>query len=196
MRSHSATIIGTVVSHYFDDIPVQIYELVGRWVTIPDDRLARLGKPACQLINDRDLKQPEAAVLGEQIADIAGKFRAVVGPMRFSQFLSFLPDNGKCRKHSRHRELFQLIRFLVRDQLNFDVELHTEEIPPMRLGSMACKLAQTTWLARSSDNDVQPGLRQKKKNAKKREYSWPKRYLNFPIGLTKCRESLVFDNSV
>lgn len=146
MRAHSAPVLANILSHYFDGIPVQIRELVGRWVAIPEDQQARLGRPSCRLIDERKRESEsaggEAAVIGARVADVAGKIRVILGPLSFHRFVWFLPGGGS------RRPLYDLVRFLVSDQLDFDVELRLRgtRVPPLRLGSERCRLARSTWL--------------------------------------------------
>jgi type VI secretion system protein ImpH len=133
----SARGLAGVISDYFDDVPAAIVQCVERRVPIhPGDR-SRLGANNSALGVD--------LVLGETIADRGGKFRIELGPLSdLAAFERFVPGG------SAWQALGGLVRFLVRDPLEYDlrVGLAAETVPMLRLASApgAARLGLTSWL--------------------------------------------------
>ena len=65
------------------EVPLQVRPNIGRWVPIPEDQRARLGRQAVRL--------GENFVVGERAFDTSGKFRVKVGPLPLARFEQFLP---------------------------------------------------------------------------------------------------------
>ncbi|HEX9007356.1 MAG TPA: type VI secretion system baseplate subunit TssG [Bacteroidota bacterium] len=119
-----------------EGIRVSVRENVRRWVPIPErSRLGRKKTGRATL--------GENACIGEGVDDISGKFRLVLGPLTFGQYLELLPGG------SLARILHYVVRLYVRDTLDYDLQLNvrTREIPLLKLGDRPVKLGQTTWLA-------------------------------------------------
>lgn len=143
MRSRSATVVAGVVSHYFGGIPVELEQCVMRWVPFQKEQRNALGRINCTLGED--------STLGTVFRDHSGKCRLHIGPLDFAGFEKFLPI-GACYGAVR-----ELMRFSMRDQLDFDVEvwLKADEIPELTLGkNAACRLGWSTWLGPCPDHDV------------------------------------------
>ena len=143
MRSRSATTLARVLSHYFHDLPVGIEEYIERWVRIDPGQHALLGKANCRLGRD--------CTIGEEVRDRSGKFRVRIGPLDFATFRTYLPDG------SQYRPLRDLVRFSLRDQLEFDTSLtlQQDEIPDLNLAAdNTCRLGWSSWLGRSPEQDV------------------------------------------
>jgi type VI secretion system protein ImpH len=114
-----------------------VRQFVRRWAHIDEEQRGYLGRPGVVL--------GENAVIGRRVEDRASKFRLVLGPLGFLDFKRYLPDGP------RYAELCGLVRFLVADQVEFDIELQLTrtEVPPLELGRRgACQLGWSTWLAR------------------------------------------------
>jgi type VI secretion system protein ImpH len=82
-RPRSAAGLRGQLQDYFEEVPCDIEQCVGRWLTIqPNDRnVMGLGK--CTLGED--------FLLGERIFDRSGKFRVKLGPVGFDDYTRFLP---------------------------------------------------------------------------------------------------------
>jgi type VI secretion system protein ImpH len=131
--------VADVLAQYLNGAPVDVKQFVGRWVTIDERQLLRLGRENCTLGED--------AVIGRRVFDRGGKFRIVLGPLENDAFRQFLPG---ARGLTQLRDLVSLY---VRDPLEFDVELILAKPPVLRLGSSAdraSRLGLDSWL-RASD---------------------------------------------
>jgi type VI secretion system protein ImpH len=143
MKSHSATVLAKVVSHYFGGLPTQIEQCVERWVRLAADQRAVLGEANCALGVD--------SILGDSVYDRSGKFAVHIGPVDFATFWKFLPPG------EYYRTVRELIVFGLTDRLAYDVEvsLLSAEIPPLELAvESPCRLGWSTWLGTGHDHDV------------------------------------------
>ena len=148
MRGRSAATVAGIVSYYFDGLPVAVREFVERSVPIAAEQRARLGRAGCTLAAD--------CTIGAAARDVAGKFRIAIGPVGLERFLGLLPDQPD------FRALVDLINFLLKDPLAFDVELTLDrrDLPDLRLGQYSdCRLGWSTWLGAPPPGDPSVVLR-------------------------------------
>jgi type VI secretion system protein ImpH len=143
-RPKGAVSLAGVLSDYFGGPQVQISECVLRWVTLPERDRCRLGQSNSTLSSD--------LVLGESVQDEGGKFRIHLGPFEADpRFESFLPDTQNAA------DLGALVRLLVPDPLDYDVELRIRgpHVPEPRIASddSAARLGWTCWLLSESALD-------------------------------------------
>lgn len=78
--------------------------------------------------------------------DLQSKFRVRIGPLTFRQFREMLPGGTASDR------LMHLVRFYVRAELDFDVQLilKAEEVPRCRMlrdPETAAQLGRYAWLA-------------------------------------------------
>jgi type VI secretion system protein ImpH len=140
MSSRSAPSISRVVAHYFG-IDCEIEEFVPRWIEVPDNARFRLGADELELGVD--------TILGEAMEDIVGHFRIWCGPLSFSRYMELLPDRPQ------HRELNELIDFVVRDPLSRDIGFRIEAgtTPDWSLGEG--ELGWTTWAIPGRESTIE-----------------------------------------
>lgn len=138
--TRSATGLKQFIAGCMPGFEVQIEENIPRTVPIVDR--APIGR--------RNARSPFvlgfSSTIGQQISDISGKFRVVLGPLSFDQFESCLPGRPSAVR------LEYLVSQFVTDFLAYDVELHvrTDEIPSAELGDKNRELGRNTWLRRPS----------------------------------------------
>ncbi len=147
MRSCSAPTLSRIISHYFLGLPVNILECIERWVVIDQQQHALLGENCNSLGID--------CTIGERVRDRSGKFRVSIGPLNFSDFRKYLPDGAN------YRSLHDLVRFSLKDQLDFDISLKLleDEIPALNLSSSnPCRLGWSTWLGEPLAEDAEVEL--------------------------------------
>ncbi|QDD90591.1 type VI secretion system baseplate subunit TssG [Pseudomonas oryzihabitans] len=135
LKVHSATLIEAVLRYYFAQPALQLEQCLERAVAIPAEQQTHLGRASAQL--------SQTAVLGTQVRDRGGKFRLHLLELDWDAFHSFLPSG------SQHAALGALLRFTLRDQLDYDLRLHLrrEALREWRLGAASpCRLGWTTWL--------------------------------------------------
>ncbi|QNQ97581.1 type VI secretion protein [Pseudomonas oryzihabitans] len=135
LKVHSAALIEAVLRYYFAQPALRLEQCLERAVAIPAEQQSRLGGANARL--------GEAAVLGVQVRDRGGKFRLHLLELDWDAFHAFLPAGAQ------HAALRALLRFILRDQLDYDLRLHLrrDELREWRLGAVSpCRLGWTTWL--------------------------------------------------
>lgn len=137
----SASSLRSVISDYFEDVPVRVDSCVGRWLPIPEDQRNRLALTNTRL--GRDLS------LGERVFDRSCTFRIALGPMPLEEYMAFLPCGD------RMPELRELTDLMNGDGLDYEVELRLreEEVPPLQLSGPSARLGWSTWLGRRDGTD-------------------------------------------
>ena len=143
LRAHSAALIESVLRYYFKHADLHIEQCLERQVEILGEQRNRLGLANSQL--------GESLVLGEFVRDRGGKFRIHVRQLNWDRFHEFLPIG------SGYQPLCALVRFTLRDPLDYDIrlELRQDEIRELRLGAdNPCLLGWTTWLGRDNADGV------------------------------------------
>lgn len=134
-----------ILKGYFD-LPVNLVELVGEWLPIPQEDQCSLGTSFRSGLLGTNL------IVGGHVFECQHRFRIRLGPMDLKQFEQFLP--GKPRQVALHAT----VRNYVGDQYRWDLQLilRREEIPSTSLGATTARLGWTTWLghwSRSGDAD-------------------------------------------
>lgn len=135
MRCHSANMIESILKYYFDIDSIEIISNVKRFVEIESDQQNRLGNRCVSIDNN--------LVLGNIIEDRSGKFRIKISRLYYDQFSKYLPDG------EYHITLKKIVNFLLRDQLDYDIELQLlkYEAPALHLSNKNFeKLGWTSWI--------------------------------------------------
>ncbi len=139
-----------ILADYFQ-IKIKGNQLCGMWYRMEDDQATHIGYTGQNQILGHN------AVLGTRIWNQQGAFELLLGPLKFNEFLAFLPIG------SAYIPLFQLTRFYAGVELEFDfvLFLEGEAVPGTRLGNgqteeKGARLGWTTWLG-SQDFDQEQG---------------------------------------
>jgi type VI secretion system protein ImpH len=142
-RSRAPSMIANIVAHSFDlaKDKVKINEFQPYHTPIPLDQRTQLGTQNGQL--------GQSFSIGERVYSIGGKFSIEISGLTQARFREFLPDGNN------YQPLENLVAFLLRDQLAYDLELGLlqEEIPPMQLHpdrKQGCNLGWTTFLGQAA----------------------------------------------
>lgn len=133
----------SILRHYFAHSEVYIAPCIVRRVRIPADQQNKLGLANSAL--------SAGCLLGEAVSDQTGKFRVSIRELSWGVFNAFLPCGETFPR------LGALIRFVMRSQLSYDVELRLkpEEVPPLFIGAKTeGRLAWSTWLGEGGDGIV------------------------------------------
>jgi type VI secretion system protein ImpH len=138
-------VVSDTMSHILEGAGVSVEQFVGRWVSIDERQLFRLGVSNCTLGED--------ATIGRKVFDRGGKFRLMLGPLRRKAFQQFLPGSKGLDA------LREVVLFYVRDPLEFDVELILApgETPSMRLSSRpgdGSRLGLDSWVTVNADRET------------------------------------------
>jgi type VI secretion system protein ImpH len=134
-----------ILQHFFD-VPVQIEEFVGHWLSLSTGERTALSSGAAL---------GAGAVLGGRVWDRQHKFRIRLGPLTLDQYESFLPGTQKPRSGeggpagTHLRKLVDWVRMYLCFELDWDVGLllKPNEVPSLALGGRQ-RLGWTTWLGR------------------------------------------------
>lgn len=135
LRAHSAALIESVLRYYFKHADVRIEQCLERQVDILAEQQNRLGRANSQL--------GESLVLGQRVRDRGGKFRIHVRQLSWHRFHEFLPVG------TGYQPLCALVRFTLRDPLDYDIrlQLRRDDIRDLRIGAEnPCRLGWTSWL--------------------------------------------------
>lgn len=138
LRAHSAALIESVLRYYFKHPAVHIEQCLERRVGILAEQRNQLGQANSRLGAD--------LVLGHSVRDRGGKFRIHIRRLSWERFHEFLPSGP------HYRPLLALVRFTLRDPLDYDIrlELETDNRPQLGLGERnLCRLGWTTWLGQT-----------------------------------------------
>jgi len=141
-----------ILTDYFN-VEVKTRQFVGEWCDLEESQCTRIGASGTNQRLGRD-----TVIVGARIWDQHARFEIQLGPLGLEDFESFLPTEW------RFGVLCDLVRFYVKDELEFNVRLilKAEEIPPVKL-SMDPALSWTSWLAPaprlSNGNGHGPGVR-------------------------------------
>jgi type VI secretion system protein ImpH len=121
--------------------PVTVRSFSGQWLRLEPEQRSRAGRGGSFNALGRD------AVAGRKVWDVQSKFRVRIGPLTFRQFRELLPGGAASDR------LMHLVRFYVRAELDFDVQLilQAEEVPSCRSSrdpAAAAQLGRYAWLKR------------------------------------------------
>lgn len=107
-RPHSAASLAAVVGDLFD-VSARMEPFVGRWVTLPQEDRASLGRANCGL--------GTTLVVGERVWECQSKCELRLGPLTASAFASLLPDGDA------HPALVRLVRWFLGPGLDCRIRL-------------------------------------------------------------------------
>jgi len=132
-RVRNASGLVAILGNFFQ-VPVQLEQFVGHWMTLPLQTRTRLGAM------DGSSQLGSETVLGERVWDCQSKFRLVIGPLDAQQYAHFLPGGPSLPG------LIDWVRNYCGDALEWDVRLllKKEAIAPARFG--AARLGYTSRL--------------------------------------------------
>jgi type VI secretion system protein ImpH len=100
----------------FNGLPISLDEFVPTWIKIPINEQTQLGIQNSYLSPNQD-SESEGMTIGEWLEDRETKFRINLGPLKFKDFLAFLPGR---KGYSR---LVALVHLFIPDWLQFDLSV-------------------------------------------------------------------------
>jgi len=133
-KARSKEALRSMVSDFFNDVPVDILQWQGRWTTIANP--PQIGVDSQLGIN---------AIAGTRKWDLSGKFRVSVGPLKRDLFETFLPNTQNIGNMKK------IISLFLSDPLDFDIEvkLESSQLVPIVLGQNTSRLGETSSLGNS-----------------------------------------------
>jgi len=120
-------------------LPVQVQECVGQWLSISSPDLTRLGADrSCATLGG-------SAMLGESVWSAQHKLRIVVGPIAIGELMQYLPGSASLER------LGALVLNYIGFEYAWDVQFRVrrQRLPGIQLGSLG-HLGWTSWLAPAS----------------------------------------------
>lgn len=135
-QPRSAVLLENLLTEYFDGLPVEIEQCVGRWTEIPERQQCRLGRQGCRLGSD--------ATIGRRVFARAIDFRIWLGPLDDERLQDFLPGREP------RRVLEQLAAVYANQGFGFDIGLRVKDPSPAVLGGdgpRPTRLGWNSWLA-------------------------------------------------
>jgi type VI secretion system protein ImpH len=137
-KSRPAAGLVTILRAYFK-LPFQVEQFVGHWMRMPSEIQSRVGG------FEQANRLGSSLVLGRSVWDCQHKFRIVIGPMDYADYLRFMPGGESMER------LMAWVKNYVGLSLDWDVRLvlRKEHLPPLRLGG-ATRMGWSTWLASSA----------------------------------------------
>lgn len=162
-----------ILSSFFR-VPIAIDEYQGKWVSVPLSQRSMLGKSGRFNVLGKD------AILGDRFWNQKGFITIHVGPLTFSQYMSFL-KSGKS-----YDALCDLVIYYRGNSTDFRVNLILDrrEIPKTSLGKGAA-LSWTAWLNRG---DVKPSTDDDQNTMTTTPYITPPPPLKKPLAGKKSRK--------
>lgn len=135
--SRPADGLETLLSDYFGQ-HVAVREFVGGWLRVPEGLRSRLGARDGYAVLGRD------ATLGASSWQRQSRIELAVGPLRFEEFLQFLPGSRALRA------LGDLVRLYTSGEWSWQVRLLVQDgdAPGVSLGKVG-RLGWTSWLGRN-----------------------------------------------
>lgn len=131
-KPHSSNSLENILSDYFG-VKAKIEQFFGQWLELGKHDLSKLGSQNSEL--------GFTTVIGSRVWDQQSKFRIKVGPIKFKQYTSFLP-NGSAFNAFR-----SIVNFIVGTELDFDMQLvlKKEEVPSAILTTRAMRKPMLGW---------------------------------------------------
>ncbi|SHF77634.1 type VI secretion system protein ImpH [Microbulbifer donghaiensis] len=122
----SAAALASMIRQYFG-LNVSIEQFQGQWDNLPEDVLCRLPGPGYPQGVNNCLGQN--SVLGTQCFQAQNKFRVVVEPLEYEQFMAISPGSEKLEA------LKSFIQFSAGIEMDFEicVTLFTDQVVPVQL---------------------------------------------------------------
>jgi type VI secretion system protein ImpH len=146
-RQPTAAGLRIILSDYFG-VDVRVDEMTGQWLALsPSARTTLTPGGTCELGRN--------AIAGERVWDVSSKFRVVLGPLRYQEFVEFLPDPAPVPARKGFFLLSQVTRLYVGPEFDFEVQLLLmgSEVPDCLIqdvpeGELGVRLGWNTWLPR------------------------------------------------
>lgn len=131
-KPHSTNAVENIIEDHFG-VKARLDQFHGQWLTLEKRDVTAIGLRS-NILGD-------SAIVGNRIWDQQSKFRVKLGPMKFTNYLAFIPVG------SAHRSLRSIVRFMVGFEFDFDVQLVLEkkQIPGTILTTRALRRPMLGW---------------------------------------------------
>jgi len=152
-RLRTAVGLEALVGDYFG-IAARVEQFHGHWLALEP------ANQTCLAGEGGNTQLGVNTVVGQRVWDIQSKFRIRLGPLRYREFLEFVPDRTPLAARKSLFLLTQLVRLYVGPTLDFDVQvvLLGSEAPDCQLVAgqeFGARLGWNTWIrSRSFARDL------------------------------------------
>lgn len=132
---NSASSLTTLLSDFFN-VPVQIRQFEGEWLETEESDQNTIGHRKANNCLGRSF------TIGRRIFSRQHRFRIIIGPLKFDQFILYQPGQKK------FRELLTLVRMRAGVSMKFDLALNVDRqsVPLAALGKNKVRLGRTFFL--------------------------------------------------
>lgn len=149
-QKRNATSLEQLISSYFH-VTAKVVQFCSRWIYLTKANQSSF--PTSTHPQGQNLSLGGDAVIGTKFRDLQSMFRIEIGPLRWVEFLRFLPGM------SEMKSLVELTHQFAGCDLDFEIQLQVraDRVPPMEfsLGSPnPLALGQTTWLGTPSPEKI------------------------------------------
>ena len=135
----------------FVRLPAKVCQFQGQWLRLDPGSQSVMGRLDGNNCLGRNV------IVGDRIWDVQSKIRIQLGPMKYGQFLEFLPDKSPQPRRKALFLLAQLVRLYVGPELDVEFQLILEaaEVPACQVGrgvGLGARLGWNTWSRRGPMN--------------------------------------------
>lgn len=141
-RPRNAVSLEALLHDFFQE-PLEVRQFQGQWLVLDRASQSQLGAANSGLgVN---------LVAGDRVWDVQSKIRIRLGPLRYTQFLEFLPDRVPVPPRKAFFLLSHLVRLYIGPELDFDVQLvlQAPQVPECQIverGGIGPRLGWNTWI--------------------------------------------------
>lgn len=141
-QTRTAEALGQMLSTYFR-VQASVLQFCERWIYLSPENQSSF--PNQKRPSGQNLALGNNAIIGSRFRDRQSMFRIQIGPLRWVEFLKFLPGM------SEMKSIVELTHRFASQHLDFEIQLlvRADRVPPMAFGlesSNPLSLGQTTWL--------------------------------------------------
>jgi type VI secretion system protein ImpH len=133
----------------FVGLTAKVVQFQGQWLRLDPGSQSVMGRLDGNNCLGRNV------IVGDRIWDVQSKLRIQLGPMKYEQFLEFLPDKSPQPRRKALFLLAQFVRLYVGPELDveFQLILAAEEVPACKVGvrgGIGTRLGWNTWSRREA----------------------------------------------
>ena len=159
-RHRSAWGLQALLEGYFER-SVEIQQFQGQWLPLDLTAQTRMGD------EDGNSSLGVNTIAGDRVWDVQGKVRIRLGPLRYHEFLEYLPDRKPVPERKSIFMIAHLARFYLGPEIDIDVQLilRRQDVPACRLtddDATGPRLGWNCWVVigtaqKDADDAIFPG---------------------------------------
>lgn len=131
-KPHSASALENILSDHFG-IRVKVLQFFGQWLQLGSQDVTNVGVQNSVLGRN--------AIIGSKVWDQQSKFRVMLGPLTFNQYLAFLPNGGA------YKAVRSMVKFFAGMEFDYDLKLRLigKQVPSCILTTRAQRKPMLGW---------------------------------------------------